>query len=287
MEASERLKEVISGLKDLPTLPSVAVKVKQLISSPRTGAGDLAPVIENDQAITLRLLSVVNSAFYGLPRRITNVKEGIAFLGTNAISQIVFGLGVISTFSGKSPDGFKREEFWRHSIAVAAIARRIAKGAGYTAAEDAFTAGLLHDLGKIVLSTASPSAMKAVLEAVKAGKPYQAAEREALGVGHGNIGEWVGKNWELPLIHIVAIRYHHDAPADRTGLSQGTDRIVDIVAAADWAARQGKIGWSGADESAEPPAECFERAGMAREAALELMEKSRPDIASAVNAMGL
>ena len=114
---------------------------------PILGALEIAKVIELDQSIAVKILSLVNSAFYGLSRKIANIKEAVAYIGTNAISQLVLSLGVINTFKEKTAGIFDRKAFWQHSIAVALISREIARSNNrHKHPDDVFTSGLLHDI---------------------------------------------------------------------------------------------------------------------------------------------
>jgi HD-like signal output (HDOD) protein len=288
MEKSQNIKKIVESLERLPTLPAVAVRVNELLRSPMAGIQDLARVIENDLSITANILSLVNSAYYGLGRKISNIKDAIGFLGSNAISQMVMGLGVMRCFGSDGKGGFGRDEFWLHSIATGVLTRKLAKAAGYRAVEDAFTAGLLHDIGKLALATCCPDLVASVSKEVAlAPKAYHRCEREALGLDHGNVGEWVSRKWELPLLCIVAIRHHHESPADRTGFNLSNDPVIDIVSVADWLAHSGKLGYSGSPQFDTPAQEIFERARTDQESALKIMESSRTEIISTALAMGI
>jgi two-component system, cell cycle response regulator len=284
----DNLKKIIGSLDKLPTLPAVSVKVNALLRSPSAGAGELARVIENDQSITASLLALANSAFYALPRTVASVREAISFIGFGAVTQIVLGLGVLITFKKLKSKGFDREQFWLHCVGVAVLSRNMAKTTRYPRPDDVFTAGLLHDIGKVALDAASPESFALAVEEVKASKgPFYLAERRVLGVDHGMIGEWVTRNWELPLLIIVSARHHHDKPRDRIGLQQASDPCVDLVRVADWLAVTTGIGFSGSSVVDEPGPDTFARAGLSIETARSLVDAARPEVFSTAALLGI
>jgi len=289
MDKQEHLKKIIGAIQELPTLPTVAMKINNLIKSPTAGAGDLARLIEFDQSITANLLSLVNSAYYGLSRKISTVQDAVAYLGTNTVSQIVLGLGVLKTFQGKDSGRFDREKFWHHSMGVAVLARKMAKNNRlHKQPEDVFTAGLLHDLGKVALDHFCADSFKLVLDELEKGEvPFHHAEMKTIGVDHARVGEWVARNWQLPLMIVVAIRHHHELPGERTGFHLSEDKVVDLIAIADWLAVENSIGNSGSGVVEEPVPEIFDRAGISREDAISLSENAAPEIEAAAKFLGI
>jgi two-component system, cell cycle response regulator len=284
----ENLKKIIGSLDRLPTLPAVSVKVNALLRSPSAGAGELARVIENDQSITASLLALANSAFYALPRKVVSVKEAISFIGFGAVTQIVLGLGALNTFRKLNSKGFDREQFWLHCVGVAVLSRSLAKASRYPRPDDAFTAGLLHDIGKVALDAASPESFASALAETKtSGGPFYLAERKVLGVDHGTIGEWVTRNWELPLLIVVSARYHHDEPKGRTGLQQANDPCVDLVRVADWLVVTSEIGFSGSAVAEEPGAETFAHAGISMQTARGFIEAAKSEVVSTAALFGI
>jgi len=289
MESKAELKKIITSIQNLPTLPTVAVKINQLTKSLTAGALEIAKVIELDQSIAVKILSLVNSAFYGLSRKVSSIKEAVAYIGTNAISQLVLSLGVIKTFGGKKTTIFDRKAFWQHSIAVALLAREIARSNNrHKHPDDVFTSGLLHDLGKVALDHCCPESFKKVLDELsKNEQPFHTAEEKVLGINHSRVGEWVARNWEIPLLIIVAIRHHHDPPEKRKNFNLSDDTVVDIVTVADWLAITCSIGHSGSKVIEEPSEEIFGRIPITKQEALSIVDKIRPEVASAVELLGI
>jgi HD-like signal output (HDOD) protein len=289
MESGESLKKIIGAVQTLPTLPQVAVKVNQLIQSPTAGAAELAKVVEIDQSLTAKILSLVNSAFYGLSRKVSNIQEGIAYVGMKSISQLVLGIGVIQSLKGREDARFSRKAFWIHCVGVAVISREIARaGKRHKSPEDVFTAGLLHDLGKVALDTAAPELFTKVLdELARAPVPFHVAEKTALGVDHSRIGEWVSRSWELPQLAVAVIKHHHEELAERTGFKTSQDPAVDIVQVADWAAYQAAYGSGGSPVVTQPPKAVFDRLALPVEQVAALAAKGKLDIEAAVKVLGL
>ncbi len=289
MANQEELKKIIKAIQSLPTLPTVAVKVNSLIKSPTAGAAELAKVIELDQSISAKVLSMINSAYYGLSRKINNIKEAVAYLGTNAVSQLVLALGVLKTFGGKGSKNFDRKQFWIHSIAVAVIARVIAKEEKrHKHPEDVFTAGLLHDIGKVAMDNFATDTFELVLSQLeKEESPFFRVEQKILGVDHTRIGEWVARSWELPLLTVVSIRHHHEEPAGRKGFSLSQDSAVDIIAVSDWLAITNSIGNSGSAIVEEPGEEVFSRANITKQQAQAVARNLKSEIAKDAAQLGI
>ncbi len=289
MDKQEEIKKIIKAIQALPTLPTVAVKVNSIIKSPTAGAAELASVIEYDQSISAKVLSLVNSAYYGLSRKINNIKEAVTYLGTNTISQLVLALGVIKVFEGTSNKRFDRPKFWTHSIAVAILSREIAKTEKkHKHPDDVFTAGLLHDIGKVALDSFCPDTFTPVLDELEKEEiPFYKAEQKILGVDHARVGEWVARSWELPLLTIVAIRHHHEAPAIRKGFSLSQDSAVDIVQVSDWLAITHGLGFSGSNAVEEPSQEVFDRIPITKEKAEEIVNKTKTEIERTATGMGI
>ncbi len=242
----DKIKAIINGIQDLPTLPLVAQKLRDVMEDPLSGAEDAARVIEGDQSLAAKVLSLVNSAYYGLPREITKISEAVPLLGFRATSQLALGISVINLFNENDVGKFDREGLWRHSIGCAICAQMIAKKAGYARPEDCFSGGLLHDVGKLVLDQFLHEELIAILEQTDKGDlSFLDAERNRLGIDHAVIGEWLARKWKLPLPVVVSIRHHHEPLEERKGFSMSQDHVVDIVQLADTICRHRGLGWNG------------------------------------------
>ncbi|MBI5058753.1 HDOD domain-containing protein [candidate division KSB1 bacterium] len=205
---------------DLPTLPTIAIEVSRLATSPLTGMSDIVRIIRNDPPLTAKILRVANSAFYGMPRRIESLNMALVVLGMREINNLVTCISVLRAFPGRGEAGFDRNAFWEHSAGTGEIARVIASRLHLRLHGVEFTAGLLHDVGKIVLDQHFHSEFMESLRVASAeGLSTAEAERRVLGVDHAEIGAWLAEAWALPPAITECIRYHHQptlSPDSRT-----------------------------------------------------------------------
>jgi putative nucleotidyltransferase with HDIG domain len=209
---SVTIDSILGRVDDLPELPQVASKILQLINDPETSASDLAQVISTDQALTARVLRLCNSAYYGMSRKVTTVNEGVTILGFSAIKSLVLIATAYGTVSQSLIGyGMKPGELWTHSLSCAEHARQIAAKVGYAEPDEAFTAGLLHDIGKIVLNQhALPEIYRANNLCMGQQIPVHEAETQVLGFSHAEIGAKLAERWNLPPVLCEAIGGHHE-----------------------------------------------------------------------------
>ncbi len=248
-----KLNKIMEKMKELPTLPIIANRVQQMLYNPKTNTSELAEVIEKDQSITSKILKLINSAFYSLPERITNISQAISHLGYKNISQIVMTLSIFDSLKTKHNNVFDRREFWLHSIATAALGKKIAETMKYPEPEDVFTSCLLHDIGKVFMDGFLKDEFKAVLSyADEKNISFYDAENAILGVNHSMIGEWIARSWKLPVHVIAAIKHHHQPLEEREGLVLSKDISIDIVRLADIAVRTKGFGINGDGKNYKP-----------------------------------
>jgi len=232
---NKRIEILIRNMGELPTIPSVFSVVNKMLSDPHTSAIDVGQVVSNDQVIASKILKLANSAFYGFAGRVNTVPHAIAVLGFNATKNVVLTTGILSTLNLKTPiEGFNLAAFWKHSAAVGAIARLAAEEFYAQRKEEAFVAGLLHDIGKLILAICSPEDFARCINlATSTGCLFLDAEKEILGICHTDIVALVNRRWNLPReIAAVMINHHKNISV----LSEHT-RMVAIVKLADVLAR--------------------------------------------------
>ncbi len=201
-------------LTDLPPLPAVVIKIMQTINSPNTSAEDLNSLIRMDQGIASKVLRIVNSAYYGLPKKVSTITQAVMILGFNTVRNLVMGVGAMNSFSKKSiPYGLNREKFWEHSVAVAVTAQALAKkrmSQVRAATEEAFIGGLLHDVGTLFLDCHFPVQYAVVMAfADREKKRCSAAERLILGIDHAYVGQKIAEKWRFPGHLSAMIGEHH------------------------------------------------------------------------------
>lgn len=231
MNSQEFFKKM-DRIQEIPTLPIVALKVNDMLRDYDASIKEMSAAIENDQAMVSKILRLVNSAFYGFRSRISNIPHAVTILGFNTVRNAVVSISVIDAFSGKgSVEGFDISEFWRHSVAVAVTSRHLAEKTCSTAPAEAFVAGLLHDLGKVVLAHHFTDLFRQALESAKnTGLSFYEVENRLLPANHAKIGACLAKRWQLPGRLVDAIGYHHAVTktvADTDMLN--TVHVADVI----------------------------------------------------------
>ena len=202
-------RKFIRSIDNLPTLPSVVARVSEIIDSPNASAADINKVIRQDIALSARILKLVNSSFYGFPRRISSITHAVVILGFNTVRNVALSAFVLDAFGGKDLP-FGHREFWIHSLGVGVAANALAKSRGIDEAEDGFIAGLLHDVGKIVLHQFARDEFADCLAKVKDKDCLLVeAEQEVLGLTHAEVGSMLLDAWHLPTRIVEAVSYHH------------------------------------------------------------------------------
>lgn len=210
-EMKESVSSKLNRVEALPTLPSVASHIFKIASNPNSSAEDLTRVIINDPPLTSKLLKIVNSAFYGFPQKIGTVKQVVVILGTEEIMDLSFGLAAARVFQFKPVNGLcDPKALWHHSLSTALIAQHLCQKFQEYQKLGAFTAGLLHDFGKIFLmeNFAGPYG-QLYMDAAEKDLPLIELEEERLGLNHAVIGEFLASNWNLPDALVKAIAFHH------------------------------------------------------------------------------
>jgi two-component system, cell cycle response regulator len=224
LPTSDELKKVISlEGRRLPSFPQAALKLLEMVGDEDVSVQDMARVIESDPGIAAKVLEMVNSAGFGLARKITTLTEAVVFLGIDAIRKLCIGMTVYQgMFAASSSRKFDRVHFWRHSLSVAVLAMEIAKKLKLPSPEEAYVAGLLHDVGKIFLDLQGHRDYGEFLHDTGSFQETIAdLERKTLGLGHDDVGAYFCSLWGLPESIILPVKYHHrsfpagDLPTDQ------------------------------------------------------------------------
>ncbi|MBW1711246.1 MAG: HDOD domain-containing protein [Deltaproteobacteria bacterium] len=220
-------------IDDLPTLPSVFLNIIKLMRDPNTSMVEIARAIEADPALSMKILRLINSSFYGLAKTVKSVQQAIVMLGANTIKNIVISASIIKALETKEQtSSFNREALWQHSIGCGLIAHHLGNRIEFGHTEEKFVAGILHDVGKIILDIYFHSELRTVIRQVQQkNMPFYKAEREILGIDHGEIGAYVAETWLLPDVLVEVIAKHHDYNddheyADLIALIQFSDMLV-------------------------------------------------------------
>jgi HD-like signal output (HDOD) protein len=210
--SGEKLKKKILGsIKDLPPMPQTTFKALELIKNSHTSYEDLARVLETDQATATRVLRMANSPYYGMSGKVSSIKYASAVLGLKAIEELVVMAGSTKAL-GKRLEGYGLDagDLWQHSLGVAFGSKIIAARKNPGMANDAFSAGLIHDVGKLALDSFILERKQAFTTFLSDGKEsFLHAEKDILGFDHGEIAAELCTNWNVPQNLAIAIRYHH------------------------------------------------------------------------------
>ncbi len=223
-------------LKAIPSLPQVLSKVRRLLDDPNASLGEVAKVLSTDEGLASRVLRLVNSAYYGLPHMVATIPLATTILGVEAIRNHVVNIAYADLLSSLGQGFEEYDLLWKHALKTAAWARALAGKWGSVDCEEAFTAGLIHDVGKaLCLRFKAGAYAKVIVEAYKSGKPLVGVEEEIVGFDHTRIGAWAAVRWKLPQLLVNAIAYHH-SPTLVTEDANGA-HLVRIIHMADIAAR--------------------------------------------------
>ncbi|MCU0608189.1 MAG: HDOD domain-containing protein [Chitinispirillaceae bacterium] len=230
----ELLREKFGHLVQLPTLPEISSRLMGLIRNPRASVNDVADIIGQDVSLSAKVLRLANSAYYGMPGKITTINNAVVLLGFRVITTIVLSVTVFDLFpEGKGSSRlFDHKAFWRHSFGCGLIAKHLAlclKKKFLFDPEESFCAGLLHDIGKVVLEQYLHAEFHRALNAAKSdGLPLFTAEKKVLGFTHADAGQWLTAGWGLPSGIGEPLARHHDSSsgphqADSAALCQAAD----------------------------------------------------------------
>lgn len=228
--AFSSVRDRIERAENLPTLLVVANQIANMVNSPTTSAADIGRVIESDQALTANVLKLVNSAYYSFPQRIRNIQHAVVILGFSKVKNVVLTASVIDTTRHADTGQLDLRRLWQHAIGTAIAAKVVADSVGAKAqADDAFIAGLLHDIGKFTLAVVAPREYAPVLASAR-DRLLLHAENDLLGFNHAQAGQWLASRWRMPAHIQTAIQYHHRPQAARDHRTlAATVHLGDIV----------------------------------------------------------
>lgn len=201
----------LGKIGEIATLPEVTAKIITVVDDPKSTARDLHNIIKNDPALATKILKVVNSAFYGLPGQVSDLDRAIVLLGLSAVKNIAISASISRLFkSEKITEDYNARDIWRHSVAVAVATREFCCRIGKKSfAEEAFLAGLIHDLGLLVERQAFPDELTQVVKAAKGGTPFCEIEQHLIGTDHQILGAALAAKWKFPRALQIVLGYHH------------------------------------------------------------------------------
>lgn len=234
------INKALQDVSHIATLPEVAVKIIEIVEDPTSTAQDLHKVITNDPALCSRILKVVNSAFYGLPGQIGSINRAIVLLGLNAVKNIAIATSLAKLFrGGELCPRFSARSMWVHSVGVAAGCKLVVDQAGIGLSDEAFLAGLIHDIGFMVEMQSNRNGLIQVFDRHKPGMNMLQVEEEIFGANHQDFGRGLCEKWKFPKSFGYVTGYHH-RPLE---LAHGTRTLACVVHVADRLALQAKVGF--------------------------------------------
>lgn len=230
-----------TAVERMPAFPRSVQRILELTRNINCLPKDLVGVIEKDPVMTMKILKVINSAYYGLPTKITSVGQSVVYLGINTIKNLALGFAAVGIIPRMNAAGFDVQRYLLHSLVVAGAARQLATkfARGEVDPGDCYIAGLLHDFGKVVFAQFLPNEFRdALMEVAQNSVPLHQAELAIIGVDHGLVGAMLAKRWAFPDHLIDCIRDHHNPAAEPSVM-------MDCLRVADQLVRHSEIGDSG------------------------------------------
>ena len=222
---------IVSNVLKVAALPAVAMKFSEAIKNPLTSNQELETIVSEDSALASKVLMIANSALFNFPSRIDTISKAITIIGHKQLSEIILSCSVVTMFKDIPQDVIDMNLFWRHSIAVATASRILAASRREQNIEKFFTAGLLHDIGKLVMYAEIPKYAKETIETCASSKKLlHKVELDLMGFDHAKLGAMLLKKWKLPEEIVTAVYYHHK-PSISTGdvISASVIHIADII----------------------------------------------------------
>lgn len=226
--------ELVQDVGGLITLPDVYLRINRIVDDPDSTTEDIAKVISQDPSFTLRLLKIANSALYSFSSSVNTVSKAVAIIGTSQIRNLALSMSVAKSFEHLPNDLVSMENFWKHSLLCALSARILARQAGRCDPEALFTAGLLHDIGELIIFNKLPGPAKDALTLVLDNVdelPVNEAEYQVMGFDHADVGGELARQWNLPpLLEECIAHHHHIEDAKRYPRETALIHIANILA---------------------------------------------------------
>ena len=256
-------KQKILGFGDLPTLPEVITQILEITADSGSSACEVGSILESDHAISARVLHLANSAFFGLPNRVDSLRRAVVLLGFQTVRSLALATSVFDAFFQVEQFSLDPYDFWIHSFGTAKAAHQVAERVeGIESSEGCFTAGLIHDIGKYVLSLALKDEYTALVDvAMETGTHLREVERAQTNVDHCEVGAWLCERWNFPprLVDVVA---NAERSSQYSGPFPLEVRVVDL---ADQLSRKAGFGYAGDPPNPEPDDDLLDSLSISRD----------------------
>lgn len=284
-ESKAIVDEALASIGDIATLPEITIKIIQIVEDPKSTARDLHAVIKNDPALSVKVLKVVNSAFYGLPGQVASVDRAIILLGLSAVKNIAIAASIARLFKGRRiSEKFSASDLWRHSVAVAVAAHGIAKASPHPCMPDEiFVAGMIHDIGLMVERQAFPDEFAEVINLCTGTEEnFLELERRIIGVDHQAFGVGLATKWKFPRHLKAAVGFHHNPEA----LSVELRNMATLIHMADMMCCEEEIGFYLTAQGGTLTQDMFDTLEVTPEQIQEIRESLAEKVADAEAALG-
>lgn len=273
---------IVKALDSLPTLPIVAIQIGEVVHGKNVSVQQVATLLRSDPATSAKLLRLVNSPYFGIPGGVSDVERAIPFVGFNTLYQLVLSIGVLEAL-GTNSKVFDARALWVHSLTVGTAARELAQELKFSDPGACFTAGLLHDMGKIALAKVEPKKLGEAFELMKTeGVSIGEAEKRLGLPSHDKIGSRLAKAWKFPATLISPIEHHHSVhrPEVRGALGPSLRQICEIVSSADYLSQICAVPFTNDQvcEDGESEKELFERNGFTQTQQTALCDRTKAQL---------
>lgn len=210
-DTSKLPKKLIEEIRDVPPLPDIVVDVMRLTREPDTTAKQLTDIISKDQGLTGNVLRLCNSAYYGLPRTVSSLNQAIMYLGFHTVRNLVLTCSIHNFYNPKSRIyGYENGGLWIHVLACARVSDLIGEKLGNGLKDTAYTAGLLHDIGQLIIGNQIEDTAESIIDLMESSQLNELqAEEEVVGYNHCMLGGAIADKWNFPMELVHAIQYHH------------------------------------------------------------------------------
>jgi len=271
----EKITRIMAKVRAFPGMPATATKLLRMLKDPDSTAAQIEDILRYDPGLTANILKLTNSAYFGIPAKVSSVRQAVVLLGWKRLIQLVVTM-CMSKVMKKPVPGYDlpHGELWRHSVAVSVAAENLVKALKISEAEEVFTAALLHDLGKLILGGFVKEDLQQIETMVAKGIAFEVAEYIVLGTDHAEIGARILEKWAFPSELVNAVNWHHDPDACENHCT-----LSDIVHVANTLGLMIGFGKGKKEMPIEPSFEVTDRLGLTPEHLEELAAQTRAGVA--------
>lgn len=270
------LELIVKRARNLPVLPEAISKLLQVVADVKSQAKDVSKIIERDPSLATRFMRQVNSPFYGFSGRVSTIQHAVVIMGFDAVKNLAMGISIAKMSRKGSDPVLDEKSFWEHSVGVGIVARYIAKEIGYPSPEEMLLAGLMHDIGKLILADNIPREYKRVIkEAKEKEEEIYKSEKKILGASHAELGEWFTKEHRFPPVLSACVGYHHEPNSQSSGKFIKAVRVIYL---ADQLCKLQGIGWAGDSVCSGEIESVYEKIGLTSQTRKNVIDRLKTEI---------